>query len=165
MLLGSFALTGRSGPELAFMAGRHLAYYREEHFLKVLVPNMRSLEEVFLAALSIGNPGMPLNSKVKEMVEPIAKAIEPVLEPAQVDKLRGQFLRFVQDGGRANLLKWSTAIDHTCNRAGFLLSGDLRAAHTVLEIEDPRNLREHMDDLLSFVVSESLSSLQKQIGL
>jgi hypothetical protein len=165
VLLGNHALSGRTGPELAFMAGRHLAYHREEHFLKILLPTMRGLEDVFLASLSIGNPGLPLNSHVRALVVPIAKAIEPLLEPAQVDRLRGHFLRFVELGGRANLLKWSTAVDRTCTRAGFLLSGDLRAASTVLSLEDPKHANEHIDDLLSFIVSEQLSSLKKQIGL
>lgn len=165
VMLGAKALSGRNGPELAFMAGRHLAYHREEHFLKVLAPTMRGLEDIFLAALSIGNPGLPMNAQVRDIVVPIAKAIEPVLDPAQIDRLRGQFLRFVELGGRANLLRWSNAVDHTCNRAGFLLSGDLRAAHTVLELEDPRNVRSHMDDLLTFVTSERLAQLHKQIGL
>jgi hypothetical protein len=163
--LGHKALSGRNGSELAFMAGRHLAYHREEHFLKVISPTMRGLEDIFLAALSIGNPGLPMNANVKEIVVPIAKAIEPVLDASQIDRLRGHFLRFVELGGRANLLRWSNAVDRTCNRAGFLLSGDLRAAHTVMEFEDPIHLQENMDDLLTFVTSDRLASLQKQIGL
>lgn len=163
--IGAKALSGRSAAELSFLAGRHLANYREEHFVKMLVPQARGLEDVFLAALSIGNPGLPLSANVKQLVVPIAKAIEPVLEPDAVDKLRGQFLRFVEEGGRTNLQRWSTSVDRTCGRAGLLLANDLKAAHGVYAIEDNAHLTEKMDDLMSFVLSDRYAKLRKQIGI
>src|SRR5690606_13503713 len=35
--IGALALSGRTAAELAFLAGRHLTHYREEHFVKMLV--------------------------------------------------------------------------------------------------------------------------------
>lgn len=163
--IGAVALSGRSAAELAFIAGRHLAHYREEHFVKLLVPQARGLEDIFLAALSIGNPGLPLSAQVKQLVIPIAKAIEPILEPQSVDRLRGHFLRFVEEGGRTNLQRWTTAVDRTCSRAGQLLANDLKAAHAVYALEDPAHLGEKMDDLMSFVVSDRYAKLRKQIGI
>ncbi len=163
--LGAHALSGRTAAELAFLAGRHLACYREEHFVKMLVPSARGLEDIFLAALSIGNPGLPLNAQVKQLVVPIASAIEPILEPQAVDRLRGHFLRFVEEGGRTNLQRWATSVDRTCARAGLLLANDLKAAHGVFAIEDAPHLAERMDDLMSFVVSDRYAKLRRQIGI
>jgi hypothetical protein len=163
--LGAKALSGRSAAELAFLAGRHLACYREEHFVKMLVPSARGLEDIFLAALSIGNPGLPLSAPVKQLVVPIAQAIEPILEPQAIDRLRGHFLRFVEEGGRTNLQRWATSVDRTCARAGLLLANDLKAAHAVFAIEDAAHLDEKMDDLMTFVVSERYAKLRKQIGI
>jgi hypothetical protein len=169
--IGAQALSGRSSAELAFVAGRHLANFREEHFVKMLVPSARGLEDIFLAALSIGNPGLPLSASVKQLVVPIAKAIEPILEPAAVDRLRGQFLRFVEEGGRTNLQRWAVASDRTLARAGFLLANDLRAAHSVLSLEanDEKGagdqINEKMDDLLVFALSDRYAKLRKQIGI
>jgi hypothetical protein len=163
--IGSPALSGRSAGELSFIAGRHLAYYREEHFVKMLVPDARGLEDIFLAALSIGNPGLPLSAQVKQLVVPIAKAIEPILEPNAIDRLRGQFLRFVEEGGRTNLNRWAISTDRTCARAGLLLANDLKAAHAVFAAEDKAHLGEKMDDLMSFVVSDRYAKLRKQIGI
>ena len=163
--IGAPALSGRSAAELAFIAGRHLACYREEHFVKMLVPQARALEDIFLAALSIGNPGLPLSAQVKALVVPIANAIEPILEPQAVDRLRGHFLRFVEEGGRTNLQRWTVSVDRTCARAGLLLANDLKAAHSVFALEDPAHLGEKMDDLMSFVVSERYAKLRKQIGI
>jgi hypothetical protein len=165
MKLGQKALSGRSASELAFLAGRQLAYHREHHFVRILIPSIQDLEDIFLAALSIGNPGLPMNERMKTLVVPIAKAIEPILEPSAVDRLRGHFLRFVEEGGRTNLGRWATACDRTAIRTGFLLANDLKAAHTILEMEDKTHLEEKMDDLLAFSTSDRYARLRKQLGI
>jgi len=163
--LGKKALSGRSPLELAFLGGRHLCWYREEHFVRLLVPSAPDLEDLFLAALSIANAGIPLSAEIKQRVTPIAKAIEPVLEPAAIDRVRGHFLRFLEDGGRTNLHRWATAAERTAARAGLLLANDLQAAHKVFELDDPRTVDAKMDDLLVFVASDRYASIRKQIGL
>jgi len=163
--IGAKALSGRSANELAFLAGRHLANYREEHFVKMLVPGARGLEDIFLAALSIGNPGLPMSAQVKQLVVPIAKAIEPILEPTAIDQLRGHFLRFVEEGGRTNLQRWASAVDRTAWRTGFLLANDLKAAQNVFDLDDKEKSKERMDDLLTFCSSDRYGKLRKQIGI
>jgi hypothetical protein len=163
--LGKLALSGRSPAELAFLAGRELAYYRDAHFVRRLLPSVVDLEDVFLAALTIGSPGLPLGASVKSRVEPIARAIEPILEPAQIDRLRGHFLRFVEDGGRANLQRWATAVDRTAARAGLLLSDDLGAAERILTLEGATDRADRMSDLVAFAVSDRHSTLRKQLGI
>jgi hypothetical protein len=163
--LGKRALSGRSPRELAFLAGRHLAWYREERFVRLLVPQIPDLEDLFLAALVIGNPGIPLRADTKRRVTALSAAIEPVLEPVQIDRLRGAFLRFVEEGGRTNLQRWAAAADHTAARAGLLLADDLEAAAAMLEVEDQSAARERIDDLLVFVTSDRYANLRKAIGI
>jgi hypothetical protein len=163
--LGTGILSDKSPTELAFHAGYELALCREEHFVRRLVPQIGDLEEIFLAALSIGNPGLPLNSSTKKMVEPIAKAIEPMLEPVAVDRLRGAFFRFVEYGGRANLLRWANAVDRTATRAGFLLADDLAAVHATVKAEGAPRTQERLDDLVAFATSERYAKLRRQIGI
>jgi hypothetical protein len=163
--LGRASLSGRSPLELAFLAGRHLSYFRQEHFIRLLVSTIPDLEDLFLAALSIANAGIPLSAEVKRRVGPVARAIEPVLEPVAVDRLRGQFLRFLEEGGRTNLQRWATAADRTAARAGLLLANDLGSAHAVLELEDRSTADAKMDDLIVFVTSDRYARLRQQIGL
>ncbi|MFT3769664.1 MAG: hypothetical protein QM820_29865 [Minicystis sp.] len=163
--LGKPALSGRTPAELAFLAGEHLAYFRDDAFMRALFDGIPELEDVFLAALSIGNPNIPLTPAVRARVTPLAQAIEPLLDPVHIDRLRGAFLRFVGEGGRTNLQRWATAIDATATRAGFLLANDLVAAEAVLRIEDPGHVDERMDDLLLFAVGERYAKLRKQIGI
>ncbi|HLK41287.1 MAG TPA: hypothetical protein VKU41_31265, partial [Polyangiaceae bacterium] len=163
--LGRRALSGRTPFELAFLAGCHLAWYREEHFVRLLVPTIADLEDLFLAALSIANAGIPMSATMKARVAPLARAIEPVLEPAGIDRLRGHFLRFMDEGGRTNLQRWATAADRTSARAGLLLANDLAAAHAVLELEDPGSAAARMDDLIVFITSDRYAQLRANIGL
>jgi hypothetical protein len=163
--LGGQALSGRSPLELAFVAGRHLAWYRAERFVRLLVPDIADLEDLFLAALVIGNPGIPLKPDTKRRVSALGAAIEPLLDPVQIDRLRGAFLRFVEEGGRTNLQRWARAADLTACRAGLLLSDDLRASAAMLEQEDAAQARERVDDLLVFLTSDRYANLRKQIGI
>jgi hypothetical protein len=163
--MGAHALSGRNAAELAFLVGRQLAWHRAENLVRLLVPEVPALEEVFLAALSIGNPGLPMNEKMRQLVVPIAQAIEPILEPAAVDRLRGHFLRFVEEGGRTNLQRWAHAVDRTAARAGLLLANDLSAAAAMLALEDPAHAGETMNDLVEFTTSDRYSRLRKQIGI
>jgi hypothetical protein len=163
--LGQASLSGRSPLELAFLAGRHLSYFRQEHFIRLLVATIPDLEDLFLAALSIANAGIPLSAEVKRRVGPVARAIEPVLEPVAVDRLRGQFLRFLEEGGRTNLQRWATAADRTAARAGFLLANDLDAAHSLFTLEDRSTADAKMDDLIVFLTSDRYAKLRQQIGL
>jgi len=163
--LGRRVLSGRSPFELAFLAGAHLAWYREEHFVRLLVGSIADLEDLFLAALSIANAGLPLSADVKRRVAPLARAIEPVLEPVAVDRLRGHYLRFLEEGGRTNLQRWAAAADRTAARAGLLLANDLLAAQTVLEMEQPDAAASKMDDLIVFVTSDRFTKLRRMIGL
>ena len=163
--LGKAALSGRTPAELAFLAGEHLSYFRDDAFMRALFEGIVDLEDVFLAALFIGNKSVPLAPAVRARVVPLSQAIEPLLDAVHVDRLRGAFLRFVEEGGRANLMRWAAATDATAARAGLLLSDDLGAAEVVLRIEDPERVEERMNDLLLFTVGERYGKLRRQLGI
>jgi hypothetical protein len=162
--VGKQVLSGCSQLELAFRAGRHMTMYRADHFVKTLFSSVADLEDLFLAALVIGSPTLPIAADMKARVHPVAKAIEPLLEPQHVDALRGHFLRFVEEGGRTNLQRWSAGVDKTAARAGFVLANDLGTALSVLEAEEGR-LGELGKDVLVFATSERYFKLRRQLGI
>jgi hypothetical protein len=163
-VVGRHALSGRTQLELAFMVGRHLSWYRTEHYIKTLFNAVPDLEDLFLAALTLGNPGLPIAADMKARVAPIAKAIEPVLEAAHIDALRGHFLRFVEEGGRTNLQRWSAGVEKTACRAGLVLCNDIATAAKLLEAEEGR-FGELTRDLVTFLVSDRYFALRKQLGI
>jgi hypothetical protein len=163
-VVGARALSGRTQLELAFLAGQHLCWYRQEHFVRTLFGSVADLEDLFLAALVVGSPSLPIAADTKQRVAPIARAIEPMLEPPQLDALRGHFLRFVEEGGRTNLQRWSSGADKTACRAGFLLANDLATAVAALEAEEGR-LGDRAKDLLVFSTGERYAQLRRQLGI
>lgn len=163
--LGKQALSGRTAGELAFLAGRHLSWYRAEHFVRLLIRSIPDLEDLFMTALLIANPGLPMSAEKKQRVQPLARAIEPVLEPAHIDTLRALFKRFLEEGGRTNLQRWATAADCTGSRAGLLLSNDMDAAAKMLRLEEPSSADERIDDLIVFATSDRYATLRKQMGV
>ncbi len=163
-VIGKRVLVGLSQLEHAFLVGRHVALYRQEHYIKVLFGAVPDLEDLFLAALTIGSPGLPIADNLKQRVAPIAQAIEPLLEPTQIDALRGCFLRFVEDGGRTNLQRWSQTTEKTACRAGLLLCNDLATALHRLEHEEGQ-FGEHGRDLVAFVSSDRYFKLRRQLGI
>jgi hypothetical protein len=163
-VIGKRVLSGRSQLEQAFLIGRHLTWYRQEMYVKTLFSAVPDLEDLFLAALTIGNPGLPIADDMKRRVTPIANAIVPMLEPQHVDALRGCFLRFVEEGGRTNLQRWSAATEKTAVRAGLVLCGDLGTALALLEAEEgPQG--ELGKDLLWFSASDRYGKLRRQLGV
>lgn len=163
-VVGSGALRGRTEVELAFLVGRHLSGYRGEHFVKTLFSAVPDLEDLFLSALIIAQPNLPVATAVRQRVEPIAKAILPLLEPQHIDALRGHFLRFVEEGGRTNLQRWSAAVDKSQCRVGLGLSQDLLTAAALLEAEEgPRGPL--VQDLIAYSTSQRFLRLRKQLGI
>jgi golgin subfamily B member 1 len=78
--------------------------------------------------------------------------------------LRGYFLRFVEEGGRTNLMRWSAAVDKTAARAGMLLCNDLATATALLEQEEGKH-GERSKDLLVFATSDRYFQLRRQLGI
>jgi hypothetical protein len=177
--LGNQALVGRSSKELAFIAGRHLTWYRKEHLLGRPTRSVRRLEDMFLAALMIGNPGLPMTDEIKQRVEPIAKTIRPLLDRDGVEQLERCFTSFVELGGRTNLSRWYGSVERTAACTGLLMANDLVAAQAILELErdladtpgmgphaHPANtVEDQMDELVVFFTAGRCSLLRKRIGI
>jgi hypothetical protein len=166
VILGGAALSGRAPAELAFLAGRHLAYHRRERFLRLLLPELVDLQDLFLAALLLGQPSLPLHADVRARVAPIANALGPLLEAPVRDELRSAFQRFADEaGGHANLGRWMLGADHTAARAGLLLADDLDVATRMLALEGAPHPRELVDDLVVYATSARYVELRRELGI
>lgn len=166
--VGGKLLSGRTPLEVAFECGRALAGFREEHFVRSLFPGIPDLEDLFLAALSIANPALPIPGHARARAVPIAAAIQPVLEPSQIDRLRGHYLHFVEEGGRTNLQRWAHGVDRTTCRAGLLLCNDLATAGKILHDEEKApegTIGPRARDLIVFACSDRYFRLRKQLGI
>jgi hypothetical protein len=163
-LLGKRVLSGMKPGEHAFLAGRHMSYYRAEFFARVLFPDVQELESLFLAGLLLGNPALPIAEHVKKRVKPSVDALKPLLEERHLAELQRQFKAFVAGGGRTNLLQWSEGADKTAVRAGLLLCDDLEIAGRLLEREEGPH-GPLLSDLLGFSASAEYGALRRHLGI
>jgi hypothetical protein len=161
--VGARVLSGLTSAELAFACGRHLAWYREEHFVCTLVPNVAYLETIFYAALLLGAPTLALADDVRERARVFSQAIVPCLEPAQIEKLRRLVARFMARGGRTNLRRWARAVEWTACRAGLLLCGELGVACDVVAKEPGGEAR--VAQLEAFWAGEEARELRQRMGV
>jgi hypothetical protein len=161
--IGVRALSGLGPSQLAFACGRHLAWFREEHFICTLVPSVAYLETIFYAALLLGAPTLSLPDDVRERARVFAQAIVPCLEPSQAEKLRRLVARFLARGGRTNLKRWARAAEWTACRTGLLLCGELQTAADALASEPGGEAR--ITQLETFWASTEAGTLRAQLGV
>jgi hypothetical protein len=164
---GGRVLRGRSLPELAFLAGRHLAYHVGGHRLMLYYSSIEELSSCFLAAVKIALPDLPLPAQAAPSVNELVERIEPLLDDATHRLLVSSVAGFEAARVRADIAGWVGAVERCATRAGFLLAGDLEVVATVLR-SDPLGLisaDEKIADLVGFVVSDEHHALREELGV
>jgi tetratricopeptide (TPR) repeat protein len=166
-LAGGLVLRGRTLPELAFLAGRHLAYHVGGHELMLYYPSIEELSTCFLAAVKIALPDLPLPPSAAPAVNELVDQIEPGLDEATRERLTVAVAGFESARVRADIAGWVGAVERCATRAGFLLAGDLEIVAGVLR-SDPLGLISADDkiaDLVGFMVSEEHHALREELGI
>ena len=161
--IGARVLTGLGSAQLAFHCGRHLAWYREEHFVCTLVPSVAYLETIFYAALLLGAPALSLPDDVRERARVFSQAIVPCLEPKQLERLRRLVARFLARGGRTDLKRWARSAEWTACCTGLLLCGELATAADALANEPGGETR--ITQLETFWAGEHAGDLRRKLGV
>ena len=132
--LGPSVLSGPSAKELAFLAGRHLTFYRPGHQVLLYYPGRDELTTLLLAAAQVALPKAAAASNDASVVAlrtRIARHIETDERAALKKAVRDLDAR----GGQAALGAWMCSVELTAGRVGLLLSGDLAAATGILRTE------------------------------
>ena len=167
VIAGAGVLRGKTLAELAFAAGRHLAYHFGSHRLLLYYPVIDDLAACFLAAVRIVMPNASVPSRMEKMAAAMQGRIEPLLSAPARAALDRAVLAFEAAGSRADLNGWVASVERCSTRAGYLLTSDLRTAATSLGAEGAGVLtvEQKMVDLLWFTVSEELFELRDALGI
>lgn len=168
LLVGPDMVQDRPEPELAFALAKNLSYLRPEHFLSALLPPLA--DTVFYAGVRACFPTqkLPADRDAKEIDE-LAKRIKKALPPTAMAQLQTLLQQFYQQGRHFDAAHWLASIEHTGNRAGFLVSGDLVAAEHIIQRETvaisqvPR--QDKLRALLEFSLSEDYFLLRGALEL
>ena len=168
--VGADMLQAKSDKELAFWISKRLCWMMPDHYLGSLGYTTEMLRLFFMVALHVANPQLvPLASLSPDaptllgFIEDAARE-EPTLI-MNLQKLAGHFLK---SGKNPNLSQWLIHAEHTTNRLGFLMCGDLGVAAECIK-RDPVQIskasaREKIQELVLFSISEEYFALRQQLG-
>jgi tetratricopeptide (TPR) repeat protein len=151
---------------LAFIAGRHLVYYRPGYYVRHLVPTGTGLKAWLFAAIKLCVPQFPIAPDLQGQVGEAMQAMAPEFQGGQRDKLASLVSKLLAGGGALDLKKWVACIDFSADRAGMLLAHDLQTATEIARhTEDASSVpvKERLKELVLFSVSEEYFALRDKL--
>jgi tetratricopeptide (TPR) repeat protein len=169
VVLGRAAFEAQVSPQaMAFVAGRHLAYFRPGYYVRHLVPTGTGLKAWLFAAIKMSVPQFPVTADLQGQVTEAMTAMQPDFQGIQREKLASLVSKLLQAGGALDLKKWVAAIDLTADRAGFVLAHDLAAATEVMRATEEGAsvpVKDRMKELVLFSVSEEYFALRDKLQI
>ena len=78
---------------MTFIVGKHLSYYRGEHYIKNLFPTQGELKVVFFSAIKIIQPDFNVPAEMAQAVNQTASEFVKYMQPVQADGLRRHTLQ------------------------------------------------------------------------
>ena len=163
------AARGSAPPQvLAFLCGRHLAYFRGGLFLRLLVPTGSGLRAWLLAAIKTQVAQFPIPADLSSQVEEHMRAIQQHLAGPQQEVLRSHVNKLLASAPELDLKRWTAAVDLTADRVGFLLANDLEAAAAIVRASPDEASavpqKDRLRELHLYSVSEPYLALRHKLG-
>ena len=153
---------------LAFVAARHLAYFRPGFYVRHLVPTGTGLKAWLFAAIKLCVPQFPIAPELQGQVNEALAFMTPDFQGVHRELLASTVSKLLQSGGAVDLKKWVVGIDLTADRAGFLLAHDLGVATQVMRAtEDAASIpsKERAKEIVLFSISERYLELRQRLGI
>ncbi|MBP7125494.1 tetratricopeptide repeat protein [Myxococcota bacterium] len=170
LVVGADMLTGKEERELAFHLGRQLAFLQPGNFLAAV--KSRTEVKVYLAAaLKLAYPDMQIGAGA-EVILALVRTMEkrmPQQQRSQMSQIVGELVR--RQGAmdfEAIYGDFVKGLELTSLRAGLLVCGSLPVALEIIRAEDVSfsglSLKERMEELVRFTVSEEHFTLRRAVG-
>jgi tetratricopeptide (TPR) repeat protein len=153
---------------LAFVAARHLAYYRQGFYVRHLVPSGTGLKGWLFAAVKLCVPQFPIAPDLQGQVSEALVYMAADFQGPRRDLLGSLVSKLLQSGGAIDLKKWVAAIDLTADRVGFLLAHDLSIATEVIRAtEDASSVptNERVKELVLFSIATPYLELREKLQI
>lgn len=167
--IGQGARAGGPQQALAFVAGRHLSYYRPGHYIRQLVPTGTGLRTWLFAAIRTVSPKFPIPATMESSVKECIEQIRTHLTGPQRDALRSMTQKLLEAAPELDMKGWMAAVDLSADRVGFVLSNDLKVSQAVIEAspEDVAVIsrKDRQRELLVYSTSEPYFELRKALGI
>jgi tetratricopeptide (TPR) repeat protein len=166
--VGPSIVSGRSAKDLAFLAGRHLTYYRREHQVLVYYPTRDELTRLLLASVQLTKPGITPSGEGSRAVAALAARLENHISEPELDDLTQAVRQLELRGGKFSMSAWTRNVELMAARAGLLLCGDLATAMAIVSNESREIAGLTLDakrrDLVGFGSSEEHAALRARFA-
>lgn len=165
--LGQGALAGGPNQALAFVAGRHLAYFLPGHYLRHLVPTGSGLRAWLLAAIKSANPQFPIPKKLMPQVDKHFAALDSKLDAPSKDRLHSLVNKLLAAAPELDMKKWVAAVDLTADRVGFVLANDLEMSAAIIKASPDETVaqKERLKELYLYAASAPYLELRHKLGI
>ncbi|HVW24320.1 MAG TPA: tetratricopeptide repeat protein [Polyangiaceae bacterium] len=170
IVLGGAALTAKASPQaLAFVAARHLTYFRPGFYVRQLVQSGTGLRSWLFAAIKMNVPMFPVTPDLEGPVRDATAALERHLAPQIRDHLARVVSKLIQSGAALDLKRWVQGVDLTADRVGFVLSHDLETAVEIVRASDESSSslspQSRLKDLVLYAISEPYFNLRERLKI
>ncbi len=163
--IGPEVLSNVGVNEVIYIASRHLAYYRPEHYPLVFFPSLGEFTQLFLAALKLGMPEIPLPAN--EGVAKLRRQLASSLEKSEQAELQKAAKAIEAKGGKVDLAAYIRGVELTAHRAAFVLSADVHVAMQRIATEQRAiadvTADDRRRDLLAYLASEGLAQARARL--
>jgi tetratricopeptide (TPR) repeat protein len=153
---------------LAFVAGRHLVYFRPGFYVRHLLPTGTGLKAWLFAAIKLCVPQFPIAPELHGQVEEALSAMVKDFQGTRRELLASTVSKLLQSGGAIDLKKWVASIDLTADRAGFLLAHVLAVAAEVIRATDEAASvpsKERVKEIVLYSISQEYFALRERLQI
>lgn len=167
--VGQGAMAGGPQQALAYVAARHMAYYRPGHYMRQLVPTGTGLRAWLMAAIRMVAPKFPVPVNLDAQVKEHVAAIRQHLQGPHIDQLRSLTQKLLEAAPELDMKGWMAGVDLSADRAGLVLCNDLKVANAVVEAspEEAASIarKDRLRELLVYSTSDNYFELRKRMGI
>jgi serine/threonine protein kinase len=160
-LVGSWVLSQPAPSALtrAFIAGRHIAYYRPEHYARVLYPTDEAMQRFIDGLQAIARGATDFGD------DPALRAVNERFRRGE--KAHDELVSLVSASRYIDPRAYARASDCAVVRAGMLLCADLVSVRDALSVAPGvavlQGITELFEDVASFSVTDSFTQLRREL--
>ena len=158
--------SGLTANQLAFLWGRHLTFFRPEHYLLVFYPTIKDLAALMVATLAIGE-GSDMSGDSRKARQR-ASGLKKKLRDDELDRLRRATRKFSSENATGQMLAWARTVELSAGRAGLLACGDLNVAAALVReypVGGQLTPEARIADLMSYSISKEYAQLREKLGV
>lgn len=160
--------SGLSLQQLAFLWGRHLTFFRPEHYVLVYYPTVQELAALVLAAF-VATDFTPRKVRFYDRnTKKLAGRLHRKLAPERLAELKEVTSELSLASAGNEMLAWARSIELAAGRAGLLACGDIGIARDMIErypVGGQTSPFDQVSDLMRFSVSDQYAELRRHLGI